>query len=128
MNKASPADIERAKEQLREGREVQARLDPDGAPVLHPWRTTARNSAIAVSLIGMEGARRLITYRPLIPNTAWWVWFALGGFAVAVCFGHEALGLVIGRRRAANILKIMLAALLVGIAVWFTHQDGTARR
>src|SRR4051794_6466490 len=115
MSKPSPADIQRIEAQLRE---VEAQLDPDGAPVLHPWRTAARNSAIALALIGVAGLGRLIAYRPVISNTAWWVWFAVAGLAVAVCFGHAALGLVVGRRLAANVLKILLAALLVGIVVW----------
>ncbi len=67
MSKPSPADMERIEAQLRE---VQAQLDPDGAPALQPWRMAARNSAIALALIGIAGAGRLIAYRPLVPNTA----------------------------------------------------------
>jgi hypothetical protein len=89
MTKPRPEDIERIEAQLHE---FQSQLDPDGAPILHPWRTAARNSAVALALIGVEGVRRLVVYRPLIANTAWWVWFAVAALAVAVCFGHAALG------------------------------------
>jgi hypothetical protein len=125
MNKSSPVGIERAEELLRETR---AQLDPDGAPVLHPWRIAARNSTIALALIAVAGVGKLVAYRPLTTNTTWWVWFAVAASVVAVCFAHAALGLVIGRHMAANVLKILLAAFLVGLVFWLTHQGVPAGR
>ena len=109
-------------------REAQLQLDPDGAPVLHPWRMAARNSAVALGLIAVAGVGKLIAYRPLIANTNWWVWFGVAASVVAVFFTHAALGFVIGRRMAANVLKILLAGFLVGLVLWLTHQGGAAGR
>jgi hypothetical protein len=109
---------------LDELRAIVDRLDPDGAPTDHPWRLAARNSLAALVPIALGGLARLLTYRGLTPFVAWWVWPAVAGLVVVVCFGHAALGLAIGRRRAGNVLKALLVLLLFVIVFWVTQQGG----
>ena len=72
--------------------------------------------------IGIGGLWNLIKYNGFNHVTAWWVWFAVAGGIVAVCFAHVALGLVIGFRLADLIFKIVLAIGVVGGVYWLTKS------
>jgi hypothetical protein len=125
VDKLPPEYLDHINEQVRD---YQARLDPDGAPTAHPWRVAARNSAIAVGSMGAAAVVRLHAYRSLFGTIAWWVWLSLGALTVAVCFGHAALGLAVGRRASANVFRVALFLLLVGMIVWVKHQLGDRGR
>jgi hypothetical protein len=105
--------------------EVQEFEDPQGesdARVELPIRMAVRNSVVALLAIAL--ACGFLWAKAVGDDSgpvAFWIWGAVAGFAVAVCFAHALLGARYGGRRAAAFLKAVTVLVLAGMlfAVWW---------
>jgi hypothetical protein len=108
--------------------DLEARLSPDSVPTAHPWRVAARNSCTVMLALAGAAVIPMVALRgqpEVVGPTAWRMWFAVGGLAVVVFFGHAALGLVVGRRAATNAVALALGLLSVGLVVWLVRHLGS---
>src|SRR5215211_2061867 len=106
--------------------EVQNFEDPQNQQdqrIQHPFHMAVRNSAVALLGIALVGGVYWIKVH-VHSNVAtyWWIWGAVAGFVVVICFAHAFLAAQIGARRAGTFLKVVaglaLAGMLLGLK-WY---------
>src|SRR5688500_3650746 len=108
--------------------EVKHLEDPESeneARTQAPMRMALRNASAALLGIAMIGIGFAVKAH-FDPETrvAWWIWPAVATFAVVVCFVHAFLAAIVGGKRAARFLKVVMVLVLAGMlfALWWSLQ------